>query len=332
MRPRKTDRHLPACVYHRHGAYYLVRSGKWTRLGSDIKTALAEYARLIDTKSGSMASLINVAMPSITSCVAAATKKSYGDSARRLCDIFAEFAPHQVLPRHVAQMHRAYLDRPATGNHLLTVLRLVMAYAVEGQIIDFNPCVGTKPLPSGKRDRLISREEYDAIYTHASPRLHCVMDLARLTGQRVSDVIGIKRTQLVDRGISFVQQKTKAKLIVAWSPELRQVVERAKSVEAHGVATMTLFSQRGGRPLKLYTIRQQWDLACKKAGVEDAQLRDLRAIAGTEAKRQGIKPTALLGHTDPEMTRRYLRDRATPWLKVRVLDKSKISRHNQLFL
>jgi integrase len=259
-----------------------------------------------------MVAMIRQAMPSITTRVAEGTKKSYRETAKTLETIFAEFAPHEVMPKHVAQLRRAYLDRPATGNHLLSLLRQIMAYGLEEELIDFNPCIGIKPLPSGKRDRLISGAEYDAIYAHASPRLQCVMDLARLTGQRVSDVIGIKRSQLIDEGISFTQQKTGARLIVAWSPDLRAVVERTKAAERHGVATLTLFSQRGGRPLKITTIRQQWDLACSKAGVENAQLRDLRAMAGTEAKRQGIDPTALLGHADPKMTKRYLRDREIP--------------------
>lgn len=312
MRPRKTDRHLPSCLYIRHGSYYHVTGGKWHNLGRDLRVALTEYAKRVSQPSSGMAALIDMALPSITARVAAATKVSYGTSAKKLAEIFAEFAPHDVLPKHVAQMRRAYLDRPAAGNQLLTVMRLVMAYAVEEQIVDFNPCIGIKPLPSGKRDRLISAAEFNAIYGHASPRLQCVMDVLRLTGQRVSDVIGLKRTDLGDDGIYFKQQKTGARLIVAWSPELRQAVERAKTAETHGLGTMTLFSQRGGKPLKLYTIRQQWELACKKAGVENAHIRDLRAMAGTEAQRQGINPTALLGHTDAKMTRRYLRDREIP--------------------
>ncbi len=35
MRPRKKDRHLPPCMYIKHGAYYLVRKGKWERLDKD---------------------------------------------------------------------------------------------------------------------------------------------------------------------------------------------------------------------------------------------------------------------------------------------------------
>jgi hypothetical protein len=52
--------------------------------------------------------------------------------------------------------------------------------------------------------------------------------------------------------------------------------------------------------------------ACLAAGVEDADLRDLRPVAATEAKRQGLDPTALLGHTSQSMTKRYLRDKQTP--------------------
>ena len=48
MRPRKKDRHLPACMYQKHGAYYLVRKGKWKRLGTDFQASLAEYATLLD--------------------------------------------------------------------------------------------------------------------------------------------------------------------------------------------------------------------------------------------------------------------------------------------
>ncbi|MCG8994387.1 hypothetical protein [Laribacter hongkongensis] len=90
------------------------------------------------------------------------------------------------------------------------------------------------------------------------------------------------------------------------SDELRAIVDRTQKIGAHGVPTVTLFSQRGGKPLKITILQPQ------RAGINDAQLRALRTMAGTGAKRQGLAPTALPGHSDPEMTRRYLRDRAIP--------------------
>lgn len=39
-RPRRYDRHLPPRLYHRHGAYWHVVGGRWTRLAADLATAL----------------------------------------------------------------------------------------------------------------------------------------------------------------------------------------------------------------------------------------------------------------------------------------------------
>lgn len=58
-RPRKTDTHLPRCVYHKHGAYWLVKAGKWTRLGDTLTEALAEYGRRIESPAGTMPDLIH---------------------------------------------------------------------------------------------------------------------------------------------------------------------------------------------------------------------------------------------------------------------------------
>jgi integrase len=46
--------------------------------------------------------------------------------------------------------------------------------------------------------------------------------------------------------------------------------------------------------------------------VEDVTLHDLRALAATEAKKQGKNATELLGHTSEQQTRRYLRGKEEP--------------------
>lgn len=163
MRPRKQQRHLPSCVYQRHGAYYLVKAGKWTRLGADLTAALAEYARLQGQSSGGMEALIEEALPHITKGKAEATKDQYGVAARKLQAILADFSPQQVMPKHVAQMRRALSDTPNMANRCITVLRLVFDYAVEEQRVDSNPCTGIKRLEEAKRDRLVLRDEFERI-------------------------------------------------------------------------------------------------------------------------------------------------------------------------
>jgi integrase len=48
-----------------------------------------------------------------------------------------------------------------------------------------------------------------------------IIDFAYFTGQRISDVLKIRRTDLTDSGTTFAQSKTGTKLTVAWSDGLR---------------------------------------------------------------------------------------------------------------
>lgn len=308
MRPRKTDRHLPPCVFHRHGAYYLVRRGKWTRLAADLPEALREYARLHAQPSDGMAALIEDAMPLILAGKAAQTVAQYNVAARRLQSIFAEYAPHQVTARDVMQLRRHFADSPATANRTISVLRQVMDYALEQELIDANPCVGIKRVAQQARTRRIERSEFDAIQSQAGDLLSVVMDLCYLTGQRIGDVLKIRRADLREEGIYVEQEKTGVRLVVAWTTELRAAVEQAKGLWG---ATPGLYLLRGRnfQPPTYPQIWKQWRKACAAAGVVGATIHDLRAMSGTEAEAQGHDPQRLLGHTDGKMTRRYLRDK-----------------------
>lgn len=311
MRPRKHNRHLPPCCYYRHGAYYHVKGGKWTRLGADLSTALHEYARLASQPIGGMAQLIESHIEAVCRGKAPATQHQYRTAARKLQAIMAEFAPHQVTPRVVAQMRRGLSDTPNMANRCLTVLRLVFDLAVEAGTVEANPCTGIKRLPEAKRDRLIQRDELQRIRAQSAPRLQVMIDVAYLTGQRLMDVVNISRHDLKPEGIYFRQDKTDAQLIIRWTAELREAVERAKALP-HRIGSVFLFSTRNGRPPSYRTVYDQWRAACNRAGVTDTDLRDIRAMSATQAEQQGIDPTALLGHTSPAMTRRYLRDRTVP--------------------
>lgn len=310
-RPRKHDKHLPRGMYLRHGAYFYVKNGKWTRLGKDLRTALAEYASIMEAPKGGMVDLIDGALAHILNGKPENTRKSYEQAGRRLKEILAEFAPDQVRGRHVAQLKIGLAKTPNLANRCLTVLRLIFAYAVENQMIDTNPAVGIRSYREKKRSRLISIPEYSAIYTRAKPRLQVIMDLCIRTGQRIGDVIAIRRSDLTPDGIRFQQQKTGTKGTVPWTPELRAIVERAKSL--HGNLTaLTLLHDRRGKPLKYMAVYGQWRTARRTAGVVDARIHDLRAMAATWAKKQGMNPTALLFHASAAQTERYLREKEEP--------------------
>lgn len=316
-RPRKQNTHLPPCVYQRHGAYWYVKGGKWERLGSDLPDSLAAYGRRFHQEpADGMAAFLQTALRVLVAKpLAESTKAQYATAVRMLAEAFEGFTPEQIRAKDIKRLRRGMMDRPNMFNRCLMVLRQALAYGVDEDIIEFNPAVGIKKLDEAKRKRLLSAGEFKLIYEKATPRLRCLMDLWRLTGQRVMDVATIRRADLLPEGISFRQQKTDTRLIVKWNTELQEAVERAKSLNGN-VRSLTLFAvmsgkRRGSSPAYT-TIKTEWKDACEKAKVEDAQMRDLRAVSVTAAKQQGKNPQALAGHTSEAMTRRYIRDKEVP--------------------
>lgn len=310
-RPRKKDRHLPRCVYHKHGAYWLVRKGKWTRLATDLRGALTAYAAVFEAPKGGMAELINDAFEAMRPRLKVNTVKQYTQAAARLKKMLAEFAPEQVQPVHAAQIKKAMAKTPNMANRVLSFARQVFDYALEQQQVTSNPFVGIRRHHESKRTRLVGRDEFDAIYAVSGPRLQVILDLLRLTGQRITAVLNIRRADLIEDGIRFPQHKTDTKRVVKWTAELREATERAKTLNGN-IRALTLLHNRRGKAPDYSTVKIQFDKARKAAAIEDVTLHDLRAVAATEAKRQGKNPTALLGHTNAQQTERYLRGKEEP--------------------
>lgn len=302
-------------MYQKHGAFWYVKGGKWRKIGTDLHSALTEYARIIAAPTDGMPSLIDEALPILTKDVSDSTRKQYEYCATLLRKSFADFYPGQVRHGDVVEMMDGFADRKALANRLLTVLKLVFQWALDRGRIEANPCISVKRFTMKSRDRLITPNEYAAIYEKCPPWLQCVMDLCYLTGQRIGDILKIEHHHLQEDGIYFEQQKTGKRLVVEWTPELRAVTDRAASLIPEGLRTRYLIAGRGGNIRLGSNVWRVFKEAAVKAGAGDVTLHDLRAMSGTEAESQGIDPTALLGHSDTRTTRIYLRDKRPKLVK-----------------
>lgn len=312
MRQRRKDRHLPPSVYSSHGAYYYVKAGKWVPLGKDLPVALAEYARITAQRTaGGMGELIDKVLAHVAPKNSKNTNNQYRQIGVKLKQIFAEFNPEQVRSKHIAAVKVKYAPTPFYANRLVSVLRLIFSFAVEWQIVESNPAVGILRHIESKRKRYLTDQEFQAIKDQAVPRLKAIMDIQYLTGQRIGDVLRIRHSDLLESGIAFEQSKTGARLIVRWNDDLRAAVARAKGLNGN-VRAFTLFVNRKGKAPDYKSTQIQFRTAAEKAGIPDARPNDLRAKALTDAKRQGLDPTALAGHTDAKMTERYIRAREIP--------------------
>lgn len=315
-------RHLPRWMHEKHGAYYLVRNNKWTRLAGNLHDALVEYARLTaGPNDGAIGDLVSKTLADMKLTVAPSTFKNYTTCSRRVLEFFAEFTPQQIKPYNVASFLDDNKKTPSMANLLRSFLKGMFQRAVRWGMVEANPVRDIEQFKTRKRDRYITADEYKRIHDNASPTLQCLMDIAYITGQRMGDCRHIKYSDISEAGVFIKQQKTKARVLIAMTPDLAEVIARARAIH-QSVKGLTLFHRRDGSPIPYNTLYGHWARACAAAKVEDANFHDIRAAAATDAKAQGLDSKTLLGHTTESSHNRYLRSKET---KVATPNKARKS-------
>ncbi len=86
----------------------------------------------------------------------------------------------------------------------------------------------------------------------------------------------------------------------------------APALALSSVVAHSLVFHSHGRRLAHSNVWRDLKAAARRAGVADATLHDLRAMAATEADRQGLSARVLLGHRSDRTTTIYLRGRTVP--------------------
>lgn len=322
-RPRKQNQqHLPKYVYRRKGGvlWYEPPGKEPERLGVDDGPALQEWYRLQNDGQGEMGKLILDALNNHRKLklhtahpLSDNTWDQYLGAAHKLGYMMQKCLVAAVDAHVIGDVMEKLSATPNMANRCLTVLRITFKYAVRIKLAKTNPAVGTVDrYEEFKRKRRLTAAEFARIYAKAPPRMKVIMLLCLKSGRRIMDVLTIRLDQLVEDGIYFKESKEGHELILGWDAELRDIVERAKQLRGRKVGTLTLFVNRNGKTPDYRSTHLQWQTACERAGVEDAHIHDLRAMAITEMKKQGGDSKAFSAHKSEAMHDRYLRDQIVP--------------------
>jgi integrase len=296
-------------MYWKNGRYYYVKQNKWTTLHQNHNDALRQYADLEAPKS-SWGDLVEATYADFGT-LSENTKKQYNGIRPKIVHGFSDFEPHEILGTHIYQFLEQYRSTPNMANRMLSVLKRIFTKGVILGACDFNPSAGVARFTEAKRKRYITDSEYSLIYAQANPVIKIVMEICYLTGQRIGDVLNIKRSDITEEGISFIQQKTTARLTVAMTEDLADVIRKAKLLR--NVPCAWLIHPKGkASPYSYSAIKGAYQRAVKASGVQDATLHDLRAKSLTDLKKAGGNPQKLAGHRLESTTLRYLRGIESP--------------------
>lgn len=317
-RPRKREKHLPANMHFKHGAYYFVKSQKWHPLGKEYGPALVKYSELVGvpvevrTVRDALLTYLEYAKTR-TEPIAPTTLVGYTASMANLCAVFGKMRLGDVDQPMVYR----YLTDSGTvqANRDKALLSAAFSHARNlGALTGPDP---TKRLqfrnPEQPRERYVTDAELLKLEGKASPKVRTIAQFLALTGMRQSDALRVRIADMDDEGIHYRQGKTGKRLVVLWSEDLREVVEQARTLWRR-FGREWLFESRprgkhAGKPIGPYTpsgLRALWRPVRAKAGLSDVRLHDLRAKAGSDVETQG-EAQGLLGHADGKTTARHYR-------------------------
>lgn len=282
--------------------YYYTGFGGKKPLGSDLNQARLEWAKLENGEDESVkfVAISNRWKKEELPKLSFRTQKSYSEHLANLQEAFKAFTLNDIQAVSVRQ----YLDKRSkkvAGNREVSLLSIIFNWARErGLTNNPNPCLGVKRNKESPRRRYVTDEEYDAACMKAEPFLRDTMDLALLTGQRVSDVLKMTRQDMRDGVLWVVQDKTGAKVGIRIEGDLKIVLERVLA-RPHAVSSVFLIADERGQRVSYWAI----NYAFKRLGV-DWQFRDLRAKAATDSP--DIKAAQdLLGHATEATTAKVYR-------------------------
>lgn len=270
-RPKEHDRHLPPRMVFRHGAYHHVwYEGKRQRskkLSENYALALSLYYERegVQPHGETVGHALSRYEAEVLPTKAPATRKQYHRYIPKLREVFGDCGLDAVKRRDVAQ----YLDRRTAkveGNREIACLSSVFRSAIRWGWCDENPCLGAPRNPEPKRRVMPTEAQAAAIRLAASEQFRCMIDLVSLIGLRKADLLKLKLTDIDERGVRVVAQKTGVVRIYRWTPRLQEVIARAKALRRR-VGSFYLFCTRNGTPYTANGFDAIWRQLCIRAGV-----------------------------------------------------------------
>ncbi len=304
---------LPQRVYFIHGAYYFfVKGGKPIHLGRDFAVAMAQWASLVGTPK-QLATLADVMDRYLLEVAPLKAPRTYKDNIiemRLLRAAFGHMRPNEVTPPDVY----AYMDArgaPVRANREKALLSSVFSHAIRWGVAASNPCRLVKRNPEKRRERLPEVVELRAFKAVAGEFLAAYIDLKYMTGLRKGDLLSLRLENLTDEGIALQQRKNRKRLVILWTPDLREVVARAQALPRRAKSAY-LFATHAGKPYSTSGFDSIWQRTMRRAlssGILAQRFteHDIRAATGS-ADPQNAQ--ARLGQKNKSSTDAYLRSKA----------------------
>jgi integrase len=245
----------------------------------------------------------------------------------RLLPTFGSRPLAAIQPRDVHDWHTTTLaDRPTLRSHAYSLLRSIMASAVNDEIIDVNPCriVGAGRATRVRKIRPANVAELAELTAAMPERLRLMVTLASWCALRFGETIELQRRDVdlsgevirirraavrTDAGYLVTSPKSEASVRdVEIPPHVISLIDDHLAKYVGRSRDSLLFPADNGGHLQPSTLYSHWYKARAAAGQPDLRWHDLRHSGAVLAAGTGASLAELmarLGHSTPQAAMRY---------------------------
>lgn len=239
------------------------------------------------------------------------TRKKYDAVISQILEKNGELDIQKVTRAQIRAIHERYSDSPRKADHYLQVIRLLLNYAIkELDWITINPAGGIK-LFGPQKEHLpwtasVRTDFVSACETLDDEVMLTAYHLGTGTGQRPSDLCGMKWEHYDGEYIAVVQDKTAARILVYCPTTLKSHLDGLKKRRAYIMpANLT-------EPLGYNAIEKRFRVVRKEAGKNVTGFvmhgwRYTAAVALAEAGCSDAEIQAVTGHKTTAMVQKYRR-------------------------
>ncbi|MFK3703953.1 tyrosine-type recombinase/integrase [Klebsiella sp. NPDC088457] len=346
-------RDLPPNLYVRNGGYYSYRDprdGKEYGLGRDRRLAVSEAiqaniellgdaghiplsARINQEDSVTFHSWLERYEKIITSRgLKPKTLIDYASKLRSIKERMQDIPIAEITTKQIAMVLNDYATegKHAMAKLIRSTLSDIFREAIAEGHITVNPVTATRTAKFEVKRARLTVEEYRKLHQAAgtlSTWVNLAMDLALLTGQRVSDLCAMRWEDIQEGYLYVEQKKTGAKLAIPVELKIDEL-----SISLEGVLQKcrklsdgkTIISSSTGKKLTPATVsgnfRKARDLSGLNFSGEPPSFHELRSLSARLYGKQAGDSFAqqLLGHKSGIMTAKYRDDRGREWNRIEI--------------
>jgi len=280
-RRRKRDRDLPQGMRRSHGAFYHVvwdgAKQSWHPLGRDraqaFKAFEARTAPLVVASTGTVADMIDRFQRESLTSRKASTQRNYRSWAKPLRAVFGDMNVADITQRH-ARQYRDKHPHMVASQRQLTLLKTMLADAVEWGWIDANPLLGFRRLTEGRRRRFITDAEWAALLASAG-EWGPLLRIAHFTALRKGDLLRLTWGDLKGSDLHVLTSKTSHPLIFELDADTLAAFDALRPM-AKPFPKLAVFRVSEGRRLTDRNWDNKWWAICERAKVTDVIFHDVR--------------------------------------------------------